>query len=66
VLVDPSWVSTVPSSGGYDDTNAADLGKVITTELLKQSAELTGLVALNDMYASAGRAGRLQPRAGIG
>jgi len=51
VLVDLNWISTIPSSGGYDDTNAADLGKVITAELLKKSVELTGLVALNDMYA---------------
>ena len=51
ISVDPAWVSTLTASGGYDDTNAADLGKLITSELLKQDSRLSGLVALNDMYA---------------
>jgi LacI family transcriptional regulator len=48
--VDPSWLTTVNAVGGYDDTNAADLGRLITSELLKNDPRITGLVALNDMH----------------
>ena len=51
IHVDPSWISSVPSASGYDDTNAADLGRLITAELIEHDQKLTGLVALNDMYA---------------
>ncbi len=51
ISVDPVWVSAVPARGGYDDTNAADLGRLITAERLSSDPQLTGLVALNDMYA---------------
>lgn len=42
---------SVPASSGYDDAHGAELGRAIALELLRAQPDLTGLVALNDMYA---------------
>jgi DNA-binding LacI/PurR family transcriptional regulator len=51
IAVDAALTPTVPASTGYDDTHGAELGRAIALELLQSQPDLTGLVALNDMYA---------------
>jgi DNA-binding LacI/PurR family transcriptional regulator len=51
IAIEPSLVPSLPVTGGYDDTHGAELGRMITLHLLAAEPSVTGLVALNDMYA---------------
>ncbi|HZZ59987.1 MAG TPA: LacI family DNA-binding transcriptional regulator [Roseiarcus sp.] len=51
IAVDAALTPRVPASSGYDDTDAAELGRKIALRLLTTQRDLTALVALNDMYA---------------
>lgn len=51
IAVDAALTPSVPASAGYDDTHGAELGRVLAIELSKAQPDLTGLVALNDIYA---------------
>ena len=51
IAVDGALTPSVPASSGYDDTHGAELGRAIALELLRAQPDLTGFVALNDMYA---------------
>ena len=50
-VVDGALTPRVPASSGYDDTDAAELGRTVALKLLATQRDLTALVALNDMYA---------------
>ena len=41
----------MPVAVGYDDTHGSEVGRSIAFALLQAEPHLTGLVALNDMYA---------------
>lgn len=49
--VDAELAPRVTAKGGYDDTDAAELGREVALKLLSRRRDLTALVALNDMYA---------------
>jgi DNA-binding LacI/PurR family transcriptional regulator len=51
IALEPALVPSLPVTGGYDDTHGAELGRMITLDLLAAEGSVTGLVALNDMYA---------------
>lgn len=51
IAIDAALTPRVPASSGYDDTDAAELGRTIALKLLTTQRDLTALVALNDMYA---------------
>jgi DNA-binding LacI/PurR family transcriptional regulator len=50
LAVDTALTPRIPASKGYDDTDAAELGRRIALKLLTTQRDLTALVALNDMY----------------
>ena len=51
IPVDAALIPNMPVAVGYDDTHGAEVGRSIAFALLQAKPHLTGLVALNDMYA---------------
>jgi DNA-binding LacI/PurR family transcriptional regulator len=48
---DPKLIAAGDGAIGYDDTHAAEDGRIATLALLRSSQPPTGLVSLNDMHA---------------
>jgi DNA-binding LacI/PurR family transcriptional regulator len=51
IPVDGALIPNMPVAVGYDDTHGSEVGRSIAFALLQAEPHLTGLVALNDMYA---------------
>ncbi len=51
IPLDPSLVSSSPAAFGFDDTNAAEHGRVAAKQLLTQDDRPSAIAGFNDMHA---------------